>query len=243
MNSKTVFIAIAFSMCCLLGCGQVNVSDNFSGTLDDFAETMPPKCGSTEWYALNHSRDSFGVEIVNGQLKISKAKRINENRLKITGGTLVGIDRGEWGGKLAFVPFDTTKKEIEIKEWNVKFIFTFKGGIYFIEGLAHLAISNGALYKLDTVDNKFTYEKVIDFEDAPEAFVIHGDKIFIAASASFYAVRDFKNEIIFKEQFWSCLYPNSIAVIDEKNVFVGISGGIVKLDLTAKTLKFYKYNQ
>jgi hypothetical protein len=55
-----------------------------------------------------------------------------------------------------------------------------------------------------------------------------------------HIVEDFKKELVFKEVFWNSLYPNSIAVIDDKNVFLGIRSGIVKLDLTTKTFKFYK---
>ena len=32
---------------------------------------------------------------------------------------------------------------------------------------------------------------------------------------------------------------NAIAVFDEENVFVGICGGIVELDLTTKTFTFF----
>jgi len=53
-------------------------------------------------------------------------------------------------------------------------------------------------------------------------------------------VQDFKKELFFKETFSTSLYPNSIAVLDGKNVFLGIRSGIVKLDLTTKTLTFYK---
>ncbi len=39
-------------------------------------------------------------------------------------------------------------KEIEIKEGNIKFVFDFNGKIYFIEGLAHLSYSEGAIFEL-----------------------------------------------------------------------------------------------
>ena len=100
--------------------------------------------------------------------------------------------------------------------------------------------SGGALFELDTTDNKFTYRKLVDFDDAPEAFTIYEDKFLIATHERFYIVKDFKKELIFEDTFWSSLYPNSIAVLDDKNVFIGMRSGIVKLDLTTKTLKFYK---
>jgi len=219
----------------LTSCGQTPVI-----IPKEFIETVPPKAGSNEWYPLNRSQNEFGVKIVEGKLEIKKVDEINECKLKLSNGTLIGINRGEWGGQLTFKPSDTTKKIVEIKKGNIKFIFSFKDNVYFIEGLAHLSMSSGALYELENINDSFTFKKLIDFEDAPEAIEIFQDKILIATHENFYVIKDFKKELIFQDTFWSSLYPNSIAALDDKNVFIGMRGGIVKLDLTTKTLKFYK---
>ncbi|HAO07548.1 MAG TPA: hypothetical protein DCQ50_11250 [Chryseobacterium sp.] len=207
----------------------------------EFVETVPPKVWSDEWYPLNNSHNEFGVKFVDNKLNIEKVREIDKCELKIRGGTLVGINRGEFGGQLTFKPTDTTKKSINIKRGNIKFIFNFQNKVYFIEGLAHMGYSGGAIFELNITNNNFTFTKLVDFDDAPEAFTIYKDKFLIATHENFYIVQDFKKELIFKETFWSGLYPNSIAAIDDKNVFVGIRSGIVKLDLTTKTMKFYRY--
>ena len=231
----TFFILTLLTFFSLTSCGQTQVF-----IPKEFVETIPPKAGSSEWYPLNHSRNEFAVKIIDGQLKIEKVDEINECELNISNGKLVGINRGEWGGTLTFVPTDTTKSKVEIKRGNIKFIFYFNDKIYFIEGLAHLSMSSGALYELDNTNDSFNYKKLIDFDDAPEAFTIYQDKFLIATHEKFYVVKDFNKELILQDTFWSSLYPNSIAVLDEKNVFIGMRSGIVKLDLTTKTLKFYK---
>jgi hypothetical protein len=103
-----------------------------------------------------------------------------------------------------------------------------------------MSYSGGIIFELDTIDNKFSYNRLIDFDDATEAFTIYQDKWLIATYQNFYVVKNFKKELLFKDTFWSSLYPNSIAAIDDQNMLLGIRGGIVKLDLTGKTLKFYK---
>ncbi|RZL39142.1 MAG: hypothetical protein EOO96_01335 [Pedobacter sp.] len=219
----------------LTSCGQTHIS-----IPKEFVETTPPKVGSSEWYSLNHSRNEFTVKSTDRKLEIMKVDGINRCELNLSNGKLVGINRGEWGGTLTFVPTDTTKSKIEIKQGNIKFIFRLKDKTYFIEGLAHLSVSSGALYELDNKNNSFNYKKLIDFDDAPEAFTIYQDKLLIATHERFYVVQNFKKELIFQDTFWSGLYPNSIAVVDDENVFIGIRSGIVKLSLTTKTLKFYK---
>ena len=119
-------------------------------------------------------------------------------------------------------------------------IFNLKDKIYLIRSYAHLTTSEGEIYHLDTSNDNFTFTKVVDFEDAPEAFAIYKDRFFIATHENFYIVQDFKKKLIFKNTFWNGLYPNSIAVFDEENVLLGIRSCIVKLDLTNKTMKFYK---
>ena len=103
-----------------------------------------------------------------------------------------------------------------------------------------MGYSGGAIFRLDTENNIFTFTTLVDFDDAPEAFAIYTDKFLIATHENFYIVNDFKKELVFKETFWSSLYPNSIAVLDERSVFLGIRSGIVRLDLATKTMKFYK---
>lgn len=236
MTLKRIIITLAFpTLFAITSCEQTTLP-----IPKEFVETVPPKVGSDEWYPLNYSKNEFGVTIIDGELDIKKVDEVNKCELKIPGGTLIGKNNGEWGGQLSFKPEDTTKKTIDIKQGNIEFIFQFKDKVYFIEGLAHMDYSGGAIFELNTTNNNFSFKKLVDFDDAPEAFTVYKDRFLIATHENFYIVQDFKKELVFKETFWSSLYPNSIAVIDDKNVFIGMRSGIVKLDLTNKTLKFYK---
>jgi hypothetical protein len=238
MSNMTTGIILTFlTIFSLSSCGQ-----NAIKIPSQFIETNPPKNGSND-YSLNHSPNEFGVKIKDGKLDIRKVNEINQTELKLPNGKLIGFNKGEWGGQLIFEPKDKGRRELEIKNGNIKFVFNFKNDIYFIEGLAHGSYSGGALFKLDTTHNKFIYSKILDFEDAPEAFTIYKEKLLIATHKNFYELNDFKLDLVFEDAFWNGLYPNSIAVVDDQNVFLGIRSGIVKLDLTSKTMKFYKYDK
>lgn len=218
----------------------VSYSQNNQYISKDFVETIPPKVESEEWYPLNHSSNEFGVNIINGKLEIEKTKVSQKCTLKIKDGTLVGIDGGEFGGQLFFEPDDKTKSIIKINRGNVRYIFNYKDKTYFILGYNHMIISTGALFELERINNEFTFKMLIDFDDAPQAFTIYKNKFLIATHKNFFVVVDLKKELVFENLFWEGLYPNSIAAMDDNNVFVGIRGGIVKLDLIQKTLKFFK---
>lgn len=235
MRTQTAIILQTILMLNLSSCAQTHIT-----IPSNFVETIPPKIDSDEHYTLKYSENEFAVKNINGTLEIKKAIYESNCELKLPNGKLIGENHGEWGGKLSFQPTDTTQKAIEITSGNIKFIFNFKNKIYFIEGLAHLGMSTGAIYEIETKNDSFSFNKILDFEDAPEAFAIYQDKLLIATYSNFFVIKDFKKELIFKDTFWNGLYPNSIAVFDDKNVFLGIRSGIVKLDLTTKTLKFYK---
>lgn len=206
----------------------------------DFKETPAPKPGSNIWYQLNHSKNEYGVANENGKLTVRKVKGVKIHEFQFPNGKLVCVDHGEWGGSLSFVPADTTQQVKEIKKGNIKDVFKLGNEFYILEGLAHLGIRRGALYKLEIKDQEFSYTKLFDFEDAPEAYTVYNNKILIAAHDSFFIVQDSQKNQILKDAFWSSLYPNSIAAFDDQNIFIGIRGGIVKLNLLTNTLTFYK---
>ncbi|WP_281234110.1 hypothetical protein [Flavobacterium gelatinilyticum] len=233
---KSILFHSSFLVCYMMTCcGQNNMA-----IPKEFKETPIPKKESKEWFKLNYSKNDFKVNIVNNKLVIEKnTEKTRECRLETKSGIFSGTDHGEWGGQLTFIPNDS-QNTITIKKGNIKFIFLYKGKVYFIEGFAHMGINEGTIYEVNTKEHNLPYKKVVDFDDAAQAFTIYKDKLLIAAYKNFYIVKDFKKEIVFKNTFWQGLYPNSIAAFNNENVFIGIRSGIVKLDLTKKTLKFYK---
>jgi hypothetical protein len=235
MKIRYLIVFIILTAYCRHSVGQVYEQS-------DFVKTKIPLYSTDDWYVLNTSTNEFSVFNKNGQLVITKAKRDTNTKFKLPYGRLIGTDNGKFGGQLKFVPKDTPKVARQIKPGNIKLIFQFKDSIYFIEGLAHLSVNRGALYRLDTSNKVFTYIKIIGFEDAPEAFAIYNNTILIASHQSFYVIHDgYKKEVLLSNTFWRSLYPNSIAVIDEKHVYIGIRSGYVMLNLKTKYLTFYKY--
>ena len=70
---------------------------------------------------------------------------------------------------------------------------------------------------------------------------IHRDFIYLATNKGFYMIdKTLNKETIFDNLFWYGLYPTSVVVLDEQNVFVTIRGGYVKINPQEKKLKLYK---
>ena len=191
-----------------------------------------------EWSQLNRSA---GISVINENGKIIFNQREYNGDtvfLELENVYLRGIDKGEFGGDLSFIR-KGTKQSILIKKGNIKFIFELDGKIYFIEGLAHMGINEGAMYRLDNVNGKFSYEKILDFGNAPQVCMIYNNKIYIAGSKNFYVIDKLNKKLILEETFWGGLYPNSLATLDGKNIYVGMRGGYALVNIEKGTADFY----
>ena len=89
-------------------------------------------------------------------------------------------------------------------------------------------------------NNTFNFEKLIDFEDAPAAITTYKNKIYVASHQNFYEVENFQKKKIFGNEFWTSLYPNSIAIFNEENVFIGMRSGFARINLKNKKINFYR---
>lgn len=203
---------------------------------ENFIEHSIPKVESSEWFVLNNSKDCYAVKKDNGRLIVEKTSYYKkDSELEIPDGKLIGENKGEWGGTLYFQPKGDKEKIVKIKFGNIVDIFKFQNKIYFTEGSGIW----GSLYELKK-KSTFKYEKVESFGDALEALTIFNDNIYIVSHHGFYKVVNQKAITIFREQFWGGLYPNSVVVFDEENIFIGMRSGIIKLNLIKNTVNFYR---
>jgi hypothetical protein len=189
---------------------------------------------------MNHSDFEFAVKIENEELIIGEPT-FEQSFFDLEDGKLEIINRGEFGGALNFIPKENPSDTISI--WNVpiSYVFNFKGEIYFVVGIAHMMDSGGAIFKLNRHGDKFTYEEVIRLDSAPEAISIYKDKILIAGHRMFTVVENFEKENLIEEALWSSLYPNSIAVKNQEEVYIGMRDGYSKVSLIDGNVKYYKY--
>jgi hypothetical protein len=207
----------------------------------DFIKTTPPKVNSAGWYQLDTSGKIFKVDNDNGRLKISLWKpQADFGELRVKNGILKGIDKGEWGGCLLFINGRTHKIDT-VTGGNIHLLFEYEHDVYFIDALAHMSFNKGTLYKLRFSNGKYIINKVVDFEDAPQAICILGHDLLIASFSGFYQIHNSQKTTIFKDQFWWGLSPWSLIAINDKEVYMGITGGYVKLDLVNKRYVFYKF--
>jgi len=141
------------------------------------------------------------VEICDNKLIVEKSSGSSNSfhELKTDDGIFFGFDFGEWGGglfffsnedgitldKLKFIKYTIfdflgfygSNKEKLIKKGNIKSIFNYNDNIYFLEGLAHLTLNEGALYELDISDkNNLNYKLISNLGSSPWVSAVYREK-------------------------------------------------------------------
>lgn len=233
MKYKTsLFIILCYSLFVSCGVAKVEIPDGYveSPFRSNYSK------GITTFY---QSTDEYDLKIVNRKLKIQKKDFSFTCELQLLNGKLIGVDRGEWGGSLTFLPADTLKSRVEIRSGNITFIFKYKNKIYFIDGYAFMGESYGVLCELYTNDNKFTSKMLIKFGDTPVAFKIYKNKFFVATNEKLYIIKDFKYEKVIRYPLWLDFSSKSIAIFKDKYVFFKVRTGIVRVDLKSNILNHY----
>lgn len=211
-------------------------------TLTDFTSMSPPAAWSGEWSELNHSAHEFAVSKAGDSLLITDWKYDTRTRLVLSNGRLEGMNRGEWGGYLKFYPKDTTIKPTTVYSGNVQCVFRFNHEIYFLEGLAHMSLNDGALYKVDTTQVPFKAEQVADLNDAPQTYTVRNDSLIIVTYNRLYVYAHGKADTVLKNTFWASLYPNSIVCDRFPLYYLGMRGGLAQVNIRSRKLVFFRYN-
>ncbi len=206
-----------------------------------FTETIVPQT-QEELLKLNYSKNEFSVSVKDGVLEVRKySGRRGPMTLDLPDGKIVAEGRGEFGGYVEFIQNGKVKKSIRLDTGNVSSLFMFEGEVYFTQGLRHLSLNFGSLCRLKIQDGSLEPETALKFSDAPAVAAVYKGAIYAVTASGFSVIKDFKERAVFKDMFWGYLYPNSIAVIDDENIFIGMRSGIVKINLLKDDFTYFKY--
>ena len=188
---------------------------------------------------MNYSNFEISVLKENGQIRFADSNYEKSYFFELEDGKLQAINRGEFGGEFSFISNRDSSKQI-IYQGNVPFIFSFKNRIYISMGIAHLGDNGGVIMELKRDGNKFNYKEILKLDSAPEAVSIFEDIILVAGHSNFTVIKDFQKQVLVKDAFWrGGLYPNSIEVINEDEVYIGMRGGYAKLSLNSGAIDFF----
>ena len=143
-------------------------------------------------------------------------------------------------------------EQFPISRNHVISIFKYRDSIYLLEGIDEekkyskdspsitTIPAHGLISKISINDDFISINKVAEVNDYPSALTVRGDSILLATHGRFYLIRNWKQEVVFDNLFWQGLYPNSIAINDDRHVYVGMKGAYAQINLKDRVLNLFK---
>lgn len=106
--------------------------------------------------------------------------------LRLDGGVLVGTNRGEWEGELVFLSSAAGRQLVIEKNVNVVGLHRVGSHVVAVTGLAHLSVSEGALYRVDPgPDGRLRATEWRVLPGAPEkSAVLRNGRLFVSCTGA-----------------------------------------------------------
>lgn len=148
----------------------------------------------------------------------------------VENGYLVGFNKGEWGGSLWWCSSDGSDFYHVTRQQVVGFLPT-RIGLLALEGLAHLNSSRGQLLHLKrNAEGRWTSEPFLRLPGAPDAGTLQSDgSLLVVTTRELLRIHlDKRVDVLLQDQFWWCLYPNSVVVTSSGIVYIGMRHGVVR---------------
>ena len=164
-----------------------------------------------------------------------------QTNLKINDGWIIGFDRGEWSGYLYWFSEDGKKNE-EVINRNIVSLHLIDNEIFGFEGRLG---NGGSFFKAKKENSEWITEEILKLNEAPLAVTRYNENEFLIATITTFSQiiksnNRYKIKPIIENGFWSDgVYPYSI-VTDEKDIYVGMRAGILRVNQkNTKLLKWY----
>lgn len=110
----------------------------------------------------------------------------------VDGGTLIAIDKGEWGGALEFRSDDGSTQQ-PIKKESVSRVIKSKLGIFAITGSGHMGSDDGFIYKVEkAADGKWKARTVWRLPAAPDGALV--------SPAGILGIKTDRGDVIFRPE-------------------------------------------
>jgi len=172
------------------------------------------------------SVQASGDRITIQRVSMENLQRSHEIRTEFAGGTLVGEDRGEWGGNLSVLEgSDRTSREILSK--NVLQMFPMRGGVAVITGDLPSNVGSAWFFS-NTEGHGWSIQKKADLHGYPKVIGRSGDRMLFAYGDAVSIMEDFSERQIAAFPLLD-VRPNSIAQDAKGDVYVGMNAFVVRL--------------
>ena len=162
----------------------------------------------------------------------------NKKAVKVSDGWIVGADGGEWGGRVDWFSPDGTQ-QYKISGDQIAAFAQTTGGLFAVQGLAHLSLRIGTLLQFEqSASGKWEARTIVDLKDAPcILYPETSDTFLVVTYENMVRVRVSNQTVtpLINKAFWESLSPNSLAVLPNRDFYIGMRAGVTRVTKTNDT--------
>jgi hypothetical protein len=167
-----------------------------------------------------------GERIAIQRTSIRNPQRPDEVQVQFSGGTLVGVNRGEWGGSL-YVLEDRSRIPQKILGQNILRMFPIQDKVAVITGDLESNKGSAWLYSNEE-GHGWSIRKKADLHGFPIAAGISGDRILFAYGDAVSVMENFNERQVAALPLLD-IRPNSIAQDAKGDIYLGVNAFVVRL--------------
>ena len=235
-----VALALTFVISGACGCKHSEL-DSFHSNWKKLP--LSPLAGSFYLQQAETSPCTWNVQANGDRVNIQRVsmgslQRPDNLRVQFAGGTLVGEDRGEWGGGLSVLE-DSNRRPREILSKNVLQMFPMQDGVEVITG--DLPSNKGSAWLYSNAEGHgWSIQKKADLHGYPRVIGKGGDRTLFAYGDAVSIMENFNERQIAALPMLE-VHPNSIAQDAKGDIYVGMNAFVVRLvsDRNGYTQQWY----
>ena len=154
---------------------------------------------------------------------------------RVGDGWLVGFNHGEWGGALYWFSSDG-KRNYKVSDHQIVQFFGLADGLYAIEGLAHMTMSEGSIIRISRGSDRLHWraDTFTKLPFAPYAVSVRQDNTMLVTLSDALVSIDGRGKVktLLTNPPWIGLYPNSSVVsADGQKLYIGMRQFVEEIDL------------
>ena len=246
-NAKSVSLALGLATAVASFAGGPKTAKYNPSPAQWIEIPVPPKAIAADRAVWSHAAGRSKHEWKVGRAEhLVRARLIDGRRrapisISVEGGTLIGVNRGEWGGTLLFRARGSNRESVVSKDQVVAFI-QLPNALYAVEGLARHGQSRGSIIRIGKTGGGegWATKKIAKLPAAPYAATIRSDGSLIITLSDGVVAYDGRRGVrrIVSEAPWSGLSPNSSALaVDDRHLYVGMRQYVAEVDLPTKRVR------
>jgi len=214
-----------------LACGGQSAVTSPAAVPSGWVSIPAPQPETEAANCANWARDAWNVTLSpdSSALLIQPARYEYADTVRVDGGTLTSVNRGEFGGEVYWEP--TSGPRQRIAQMNLVAFVPTATKLLGLAGLAHMSMNEGRLVTFErAAGGSWSVTSLTDLGAAPQAFTLLRDTILVVVSGALIAVHPPEySRVLHRNAVWPYTYAHAVVRDQAGTIYIGMRSAVARL--------------